>query len=114
MKEIHVECFTETGVDKGLIEKIKKSEYTGDGSDLNCFTKCFFLKAGFLNDKGEFLVEDMKEMLKPEEEHEKLFKLVDDCNAKPKDKDLCKSTFTFYKCWWDTIKAEHLLKKMHE
>lgn len=111
MKKIHEECYKDTGVDVELIKHIKTGDYKGDGTDLECFPKCFFLKAGFMNDKGEVLIDVMKEALNTEENPEKLIKVVENCSAKT-GKDLCETSFMHYKCWWDETRTENLLPKL--
>lgn len=101
-KSMRDECQKSTKVAAELLDHLDKGEYKGDGSDLNCYPKCYFLKAGFMDDKGEINEEVMKEMVKDSPNKDKLDEIIDHCNeSHAKGKDACEIAFNAYKCFAD-------------
>nr|QFO46779.1 odorant binding protein [Cylas formicarius]QFO46780.1 odorant binding protein [Cylas formicarius] len=91
------ECVAETKVDPILIEKADLGEFPED-EKLKCFTKCFYQKAGFVNDKGEVQLDVVKAKIPTEADREQALKIVAKCQLKGKDP--CETVYLIHKCYY--------------
>nr|WJJ63267.1 odorant binding protein 9 [Pachyrhinus yasumatsui] len=92
------ECIEETKVNPELIEKADLGEFTEDDA-LKCFTKCFYQKAGFVNDEGEVQKDVVEAKLPPQADKKKALEIVDKC--KLKGKDSCETVYLIHKCYFE-------------
>ncbi|CAH0551615.1 unnamed protein product [Brassicogethes aeneus] len=90
-------CVKETGVDPEMIDRADVGDFTDDPK-LQCFAKCFYQKAGFVNDKGEIVMETLKAKL-PEENKEEALAIIEKCKDK-KGKDACETAYAIHKCYF--------------
>ncbi|KAI4468720.1 odorant binding protein-related [Holotrichia oblita] len=72
------ECVKEAKVDPALIDKADAGEFA-DTKELKCFAKCFYVKAGFITEQGELLMDVVKAKLPPEHEREKALAIIELC-----------------------------------
>ncbi|CAG9764445.1 unnamed protein product [Ceutorhynchus assimilis] len=92
------QCIKETKVDPELIEKADYGEFTDDAA-LRCFTKCFYQKAGFVNDKGEVQKDVIEAKLPAQADKKKALEIVDKCQVK--GKDACETVYLIHKCYFE-------------
>lgn len=97
------DCIVETKVDPILIEKADIGEFTDDDA-LKCFTKCFYKKAGFVNDNGEVQKDVVEAKLPPQADKKKALEIVDKCQAKGKDS--CETVYLIHKCYFENTHPE--------
>lgn len=79
-----------------------------DDAALKCFTKCFYQKAGFVNDKGEIQKDVIEAKLPPQADKKKALEIVDKCTAK--GSDACETVYLAHKCYFESIKLEEAKK----
>ncbi|KAF7278587.1 general odorant-binding protein 56d-like [Rhynchophorus ferrugineus] len=101
------QCIEETKVNPELIEKADQGNFVDDNS-LKCFTKCFYQKAGFVNDEGEVQLDVVKAKLPPQADKEQALAIVEKC--KIKGKDACDTVYLIHKCYFEHTHPE-LFKK---
>ncbi|XP_050305821.1 general odorant-binding protein 56a-like [Anthonomus grandis grandis] len=97
------ECIKETKVNPELIERADLGEFTEDES-LKCFTKCFYQKAGFVNDKGEVQRDVIEEKLPAGADKKKALEIVDKCKAE--GKNACETVYLVHKCYFEHTHPE--------
>lgn len=95
------DCQKEMNVTDDLIEKAENGNFTDD-NDFKCFTKCFYTKLGYLNEKGEPQLELIKENI-PENEQEKGNGAIEKCKEKTSVEDLCEKAFALHKCYFEEM-----------
>nr|WCD39077.1 odorant-binding protein 2 [Euplatypus parallelus] len=92
------ECIAETKVNPDLIEKADQGDFSEDDT-LKCFTKCFYQKAGFVNENGEVQLEVIKDKLPAQADREKALEIVEKC--KMEGKDPCDTVYLIHKCYFE-------------
>nr|UWL63305.1 odorant binding protein 15 [Pagiophloeus tsushimanus]UWL63307.1 odorant binding protein 17 [Pagiophloeus tsushimanus] len=97
------ECIDETKVNPELIEKADLGEFSDDPA-LKCFTKCFYQKAGFVNDKGEVQKDVVEAKLPSQADKKKALEIVDKCEVK--GKDVCETVYLIHKCYFEHTHPE--------
>nr|AHE13793.1 odorant binding protein [Lissorhoptrus oryzophilus] len=103
------ECINSTKVNPELIEKADLGEFSEDPA-LKCFTKCFYQKAGFVNDKGEVQKDVVEAKLPPQADKKKALEIVDKCQMKGKDP--CETVYLIHKCYFEHTHPELKNKKV--
>ncbi|XP_066262795.1 general odorant-binding protein 56d-like [Euwallacea similis] len=97
------DCIEETKVNPELIEKADLGEFTEDQA-LKCFTKCFYQKAGFVNEKGEVQKDVVEAKLPPQADKKKALEIVDKCEVKGKEP--CDTVYQIHKCYFEHTHPE--------
>lgn len=102
------ECISETQVNPELIDKADKGDFTDD-KNLKCFAKCFYKKAGFVNDKGELLLDVIKSKIPGDVDREKALAVIDKCKDRV-GADTCETVFLVHKCYFESTRPEKIDK----
>nr|AIZ03625.1 odorant binding protein 7-like protein [Anomala corpulenta]AKC58531.1 odorant binding protein 10 [Anomala corpulenta] len=102
------ECVKEAKVDPALIDKADAGEFA-DTKELKCFAKCFYVKAGFITEQGELLMDVVKAKLPPEHEREKALAIIELCKDL-KGADACETAYAIHKCYFQNAHAANLHK----
>ncbi|ENN78201.1 general odorant-binding protein 56d [Dendroctonus ponderosae] len=97
------QCIEETKVNPDLIEKADLGDFAEDQA-LKCFTKCFYQKAGFVNDKGEVQKDVVEAKLPPQADKKRALEIVDKCALK--GKDACETVYLIHKCYFEHTHPE--------
>lgn len=100
LQQIAETCVDKTGLDFDLLMKLNQGQYTGDGSDLECYPKCFLLNANIMSDQGKLDFDPLREFLKNEKHIDKINIILDKCQEE-KGKDNCETAFLIYKCFFN-------------
>lgn len=107
--KVIAECITETGVDPNVIDQLFKLKYSGDGTDLKCFEKCFLMKIGYMNNDGVIQVEEIDKMYDIPEIRD----IIRNCSSSlPRNKnDLCTYSIAYFQCFFNGIKEFKLFNQ---
>ena len=91
-------CVDKFAIEDSVVDQIKNGFYGHVDDNVECFTLCFFERAGFMDANAklneDFLLEKVKAIM-PEETALTLYlKCSDDIG-----KNACNTAFLFYKCF---------------
>ncbi|XP_019866286.1 general odorant-binding protein 56d-like [Aethina tumida] len=98
-------CIQETGVNPELIVKADNGEFTDNDEKLQCFTKCFYQKAGFINEKGDILLDVIEAKIPEGADKQKALAVIELCK-KHVGSNPCENAYLVHKCYFlETRKA---------
>lgn len=98
IKQFRNDCIAETKVDPVLIDRADNGDFVDDAK-LQCFSKCFYQKAGFVAENGDLLLDVIKERIPKEADREKALAIIDKCKDL-KGADSCETVYLVHKCYF--------------
>ncbi|XP_058065533.1 general odorant-binding protein 56d-like [Anopheles bellator] len=106
------ECVKETGILPKNAFRVLSGDFSVDTLKAKCFVKCFFDKAGFIDDDGAFQHDVIREKLTVGIEAAKVNELIKKCNVE--GTDVCDTAFQMYKCFLSNHKVPKELFQMRK
>lgn len=88
-----------------LIEKADNGNFVEDDK-LKCFTKCFYQKAGFIDDKGEILIDVIKSKIPEGVDKDKALEVIETCK-KHVGANTCETAYLVHKCYFEHNRKYH-------
>ncbi|XP_044265626.1 general odorant-binding protein 56d-like [Tribolium madens] len=98
IKQYRDDCIAETKVDPALIDRADNGDFVDDAK-LQCFSKCFYQKAGFVAENGDLLFDVIKAKIPKEANREKALAIIDKCKDL-KGADSCETVYLVHKCYF--------------
>lgn len=99
VRKYREECTEETKVDPELINRADKGDFVDDGN-LKCFAKCFYMKAGFMNDEAELQMDVIKSKIPTEANRERALEIIEKCKGIT-GADSCDKAYAIHKCYFE-------------
>lgn len=91
-------CIDRYGLHKSTVNELKKGNYDNVDDEIECFTKCFFKRVGFMDDKANLSEDNIKRKVTPKMSADLANRLFAKCKD-VKGNNPCKKAFNFYACF---------------
>lgn len=99
VKKYREECTEETGVEPQLIDRADRGDFVED-NNLKCFAKCFYVKAGFMNEAAELQLDVIRSKIPSEANRERALGIIEECKD-VKGVDSCDTAYAIHKCYFE-------------
>lgn len=93
------DCTEETKVDPTLIDRADRGDFADDPA-LKCFAKCFYQRAGFMNDRAELQLDVIRSKIPRGANRERAMAVIEGCKDVKGD-DACDTAFAVHKCYFE-------------
>lgn len=93
-------CIKEGVVSPEAVEKLIAGDFSDNSEKLQCFTLCFFRKAGILDADGIAVEKDIIDKLSIGGDRSKVVSAVNKCKG-VRGTSPCETAFKGYKCYFD-------------
>lgn len=93
-------CIKEIGVEPEAVKKLKAGDFSDNSDKLQCFSLCFFQKAGILDAAGIVIEKDAIEKLSAGGDRAKVINAVNKCKG-VRGSTPCETSLKGYKCYFD-------------
>jgi hypothetical protein len=85
-------------VSPAVVARLRGGNFSNRDENTQCFTKCFFEKAGFMDSNGEINKEKLGAALSTDTEKSKVDTLIEKCGS-IKGANQCETSFKIYECY---------------
>jgi hypothetical protein len=92
------ECMAEVGTNPFAVRALTQGDFSNNSDSTKCFTKCFFQKAGFMDEAGNLNEEAIVDKLSVDQPKEKIVEIVNKCKTIKEDNP-CDFAFKVYECY---------------
>lgn len=91
-------CIDRYGLHKSTVNELKNGNYNNVDEEIECFTKCFFKRIEFMDDKANLFEDIIKTKVVPKMSEDLANRLYAKCEA-VNGVNPCNTAFLFYKCF---------------
>lgn len=103
VRKFREDCTKETKVNPELIDRADRGDFSDD-RNLKCFAKCFYLKAGFINDAAELQLDVIKSKIPKEANRERALEIIEKCKD-VKGSDPCETAYAIHRCYFNSTRS---------
>ena len=96
-------CIDETKVDPSVVQKLREGDFSNNDEKAQCFTFCFFNKAGFIDANGDQNEKVIIEKLSTHTSEAQIKEFIEKCKN-VQGSTPCEKAFLTYQCYHGLIK----------